>query len=83
MTFKGMEELHVQVSGKVHFVRVRDTYCSPTLYINPFHNLTTALLKWKVGAWGIQGLPLCPASPQIEYSPHCLISYREGLGTSL
>ena len=23
-----------------------------------------ALLKWKVGAWGIQGLPLCPASPE-------------------
>ena len=22
-----------------------------------------------MGAWGIQGLPLCPASRQIEYSP--------------
>ena len=32
--------------------------------------LTAASLKWKVGAWSIQGLPLCPASPQIEYSPH-------------
>lgn len=33
-------------------------------------NLTAASLKWKVNAWGIQGLPLCPASPQIEYSSH-------------
>ena len=32
--------------------------------------LTAASLKWTVGAWGIQGLPLCLASPQIEYSPH-------------
>ena len=25
--------------------------------------LTLASLKWKVGAWGIQGLPLLAASP--------------------
>ena len=40
-------------------------------YLTRFQRfLTAAWLKWMVGAWGIQGLPLCPASPQIEYSPH-------------
>ena len=31
MTFQGIEELNV--SGKVHFVRVRGTYCSSTLIL--------------------------------------------------
>ena len=29
------------------------------------------MLKWKVGAWDTQRLPLWPASPYIEYCPHC------------
>ena len=28
--------------------------------------LTTASLKWRLGAWSIQGLPLLTASPLIE-----------------
>ena len=33
------------------------------------HKLWLSSFKWKVGAWGIQGLPLCLASLHLEYLP--------------
>ena len=33
------------------------------------HHFIVCPAKWKVGAWGIQGPPLIPTSPQIESAP--------------
>ena len=38
--------------------------------------LTTASLKWRLGAWSIQGLPLLAASPWIEIMPPRLAQQR-------
>ena len=44
-------------------VLVWKTFLTHTSYIQNNIHLTAALLKWKAGAWDIQGLPLWPASP--------------------
>ena len=38
--------------------------------------LTTALLKWRLGAWRIKVLPLLAASPKIEIMPPLLAQQR-------
>ena len=39
-------------------------------------NNVTASLKWRLGAWSIQGLPLLAASPYIEIMPPWMAQQR-------